>query len=153
MTMLTLHPPFVITPRLAVGLQFDGGACLSLMSTAIAKEGETALGRRHVATMVLDLPDGTEYVDDRMQSGCGGFGGVVAVFETFLSFLLAAVESYEFEQRYPGREGENTELFPRHIVEWASENKDDIEGYQMGMYVDPDSGSDMPNEALIEVAA
>ena len=148
MAQYRLHAPFVITPRLAVGLRI-GGAWLSLMSTAVMKEGATPLGPRQCASMVLDLPDGTEYADDTLQSGCGGFGGVVTIFETYLSFLLAAVESYEFEQRNPGRKGESTELFPAHVLEWAAENKNDIEACRLDLIADLAIGE--VDETLVEV--
>lgn len=153
MPNFTLHPPFIISARLAPGIQIqtdEGIATLSLLGTGISPDGSTVLGQRQTATLVLDFPDGTSYEDDRMQSGCGGFNGVVTVFETFFGFLMAAVESYEFEQRHPGSEGENTGLFPRHIVEWASANKYSLESAHCDIQ-DPATGD--ANETLIEVAA
>jgi hypothetical protein len=55
-----------------------------------------------------------------------GFGSPVEAFEGFISFLQAAIESYGFEQR-TGIKGENTNLFPRHIVEWAYDHASDID--------------------------
>lgn len=143
---MILHAPFVITPRLCAGLQIGDG-WLSLMS-AYQGPVESCLGARTTATLIIDLPGGIEYICDDLSSGCGGFGGYVAIFESFLGFLEAAMESYEFEQRYPGRKGENTDLFPLHVLQWACDNKCDIEGFRYEMYVE--GGSDYVNEALIE---
>lgn len=142
---MILHLPFIITPRLCAGLQIGDG-WLSLMSTYQGPR-ENALGARTIATLILDLPGGIEYICDDLSSGCGGFGGYVSIFESFFAFLEAAVGSYEFEQR-TGRKGENTDLFPPHVVEWACDNKSDIEGFRCGMYVE--EGNDYVNEALIE---
>ena len=142
---MILHAPFVITPRLCAGLQIGDG-WLSLMS-AYQGPVESCLGARTTATLIIDLPGGIEYICDDLYSGCGGFGGYVSIFESFLSFLEAAVESYEFEQR-TGRKGENTDLFPPHVVEWACDNKSDIGVSRSEMYVE--GGSDYVNEALIE---
>jgi hypothetical protein len=105
---MTLHPPFIITARLLPGLRI-GDAFLNL-------DGCVRDGERMAAKMILDLPDGTEYVDQSMRSGHGGFESVVAIFETYISFLEAAVESYEAK----GLEGENSRLFPEHVVQWAA---------------------------------
>lgn len=117
---MTLHPPFIITARLLPGLR--------LADAVLSYEGSAGITADHrdIASMVLDIPGQDEYIDDRMKSGCGGFRHTVDVFESFLSFLLAAVESFEYGER-TGTDGENTDLFPRRIVEWASENKNEIE--------------------------
>lgn len=111
---MKLYPPFFIGARLSPALKV-GDATLSLVGAHPSCD-------RIAAEFVLDFPDGTSYEDDRMLSGLAGFpGGRVEAFESFLDFLEAAVESYGFEQRNHGRTGENTHLFPRHIVEWAAD--------------------------------
>ena len=140
---MKLHQPFQISPRLLPGLRLGsagGGAWLSLTGT------EPSYENRDVASFVLDFADGSTYTDTTLQSGSGGFDSDVEAFESFLSFLLAAVESLEYEQRNPGRTGENTSLFPRYVVEWADDNKSDIESAQRGV-CDEDG---LPNETLIE---
>lgn len=107
---MILHDPFFIGPRLLPTLKVGEGT-LSLASASWNNERRLQFG------FYLDTPD-FEYFDDRMQSGCGGCGTVEA-FEHFLGFLEAAVESYQYEQR-TGRPGENTDLFPKHVVEWAA---------------------------------
>lgn len=135
---MKLHPPFIITARLLPGLRL-GDAWLGL--TGIEPSDEN----RDCATFALDFADGSTYTDSSMRSGCGGFKGPVSAFNTFLSFLLAAVESLEYEQR-TGRAGDNADLFPRHVVEWALDNKSDIESAQMDICGEEGS----PNEYLIK---
>ena len=108
---MLLNDPFFIGPRLLPALKVGDGT-LSLASASWNDERRLEFG------FYLDTPD-FEYFDDRMQSGCGGCE-MVEAFENFLGFLEAAVESYQFEQRYPDVKGENTDLFPRHVVEWAA---------------------------------
>lgn len=133
------HPPFIITSRLCPGLRL-GDATLSLTGTDQSSED------RDRASFVLDFADGTTYAEDYLRGGAGGFQGPVGMFESFLSFLLAAVESLEFEQRHPGMTGQNTDMFPRHVVEWALDNKSDIES----AWCDLCDDEVLPNEALIE---
>ncbi len=120
---MILHAPFSIGPRLYPALKIGDGT-LSLASAAWTDKGETVLGKRMEFGFYLDTPE-FEHFDDNLQSGCGGCG-MVSAFENFLSFLEAAVESYDYELRYPGSKGECTDLFPRHVVEWAHRFKDDI---------------------------
>lgn len=44
---------------------------------------------------------------------------------TLLTFLGAAAESYSYRQR-TGRNGENEDLFPAPVVEWAYQNSDEL---------------------------
>lgn len=113
---MVLHTPFFIGSALVPALRI-GDATLSLL--------ETEMGERDTAVFELATPTFT-YVDDRVQSGVHGFNSTVEVFETFLGFLDAAAESFEYEQR-TGRKGENTGLFPRYVVEWAHENRSAVE--------------------------
>ncbi len=108
---MILHDPFIISARLLPALRVGNGT-LSLASAAWNDERRLEFG------FYLDTPD-FEYFDDNLQSGCGGCE-MVEAFGSFLSFLEASVESYRYEQRYLGAKGENTGLFPRHVVEWAA---------------------------------
>lgn len=117
---MIIHAPFIIGPRLLPALRLGNGL-LSLASASWDAETASALGTRMQFGFYLDTPE-FEYFDDSLQSGCGGCR-MVQAFETFLSFLEAAIESYDYEVRCPGRKGENTDLFPRHVVEWAYDNR------------------------------
>lgn len=139
---MKLHQPFINTPRLLPGLRLgsaDSGAWLSLMGT------EPSYENRDLATLTLDLPDGSTYTDRSLRSGSGGFKGQVEVFESFLSFLLAAVESLEYERR-TGRDGESTDLFPINVRLWAADNESDIDSARIDMCDE----NGVPNETLIE---
>lgn len=114
---MILHHPFFIGSALSAALKVGDDATLTLL--------ETELGERDTATFELMTPEFV-YVDDRMQSGMQGFESTVEAFATFLNFLEAAVESFDYGRR-TGRDGENMTLFPRYVVEWAYENRGAIE--------------------------
>lgn len=119
---MILHDPFIISARLCPAIRLGGGATLSYTGCQW-REAEPGFEKwvpRQGASFVIDFPDGTSYEDDRMSSGMGGFQGIVSMFENFVGFLSAAVESYEHGLRNRCK-GENTDLFPLHIVKWASE--------------------------------
>ena len=117
---MILHEPFIIGSRLFPALKVGEGT-LTLVSASMDTETASVLGISLQFGFYLDTPE-FEYFDDNLQPGCGGCT-LVGAFETFLNFLEAAIESYDYELRYPGREGENTSLFPRHVVEWAYDNR------------------------------
>lgn len=108
---MLLNDPFFIGPRLLPALKVGDGT-LGLASASWNDERRLEFG------FYLDTPD-FEYFDDNMKSGCGGCS-MVEAFDGFLAFLEAAVESYNYEQWHAGAKGENTDLFPRHVVEWAA---------------------------------
>ena len=114
---MILHEPFIIGPNLRPALKVGNGT-LSLASMSWVEEPSPVLGKRMAFGFYLDTPD-FEYFDARVQSGCGGCD-LVEAFETFLCFLEAAVDSYNYEQWYAGYKGENTDLFPSYVVEWAA---------------------------------
>lgn len=117
---MILHKPFIIGCRLYPALKLGDGF-LSLVSASWDTETASVLGTRMQFGFYLDTPE-FEYFDDNLQSGCGGYG-LVEAFENFLGFMEAAVESYDYELRCPGLGGENTALFPRHVVGWAYDNR------------------------------
>lgn len=133
---MTLHPPFAISSRLLPGLCIEG-AWLSLERVARQENG------RDRATFILDLLNGTSYTDSQLQSGVGGFRSPVEAFESFLGFLSACAESLS----YGNPPGENADLFPRHIGEWACEHNDEIAGLTCDLQI---GDSDCVNINLIE---
>lgn len=110
---MILHHPFFIGSALAPALKIGEHATLTLL--------ETKMGERDTAVFELATPEFV-YVDDQMQSGMQGFDSTVEAFATFLSFLDAAVESFDYEHR-TGRKDDDMTLFPRYVVEWAYENR------------------------------
>jgi len=115
---LTLHSPFIITPRLMAGLAI-GGAFISMEIGPRNGEGRTEYG------CFIDLPDGSEHEIKDLQSGCQG-GELQEGFVSLLSFLAAAGDSY----RYAGMKGEHSDLFPEPVTEWAYQNSDEISGLE-----------------------
>lgn len=131
---MVLHSPFIISSALAPGLQI-GGATLSLLSTEEVHRGGFF---RACAKFELYTPDFI-HVDEDLGSGVGGFHSTVEIFETYLSFLEAAAESHRYG-------GENSDLFPKHVVAWAADHIDDIAAVRMSI-CDEDGN---PNVSLIE---
>ena len=118
---MKLLSPFIISARLAPALRIND-ATLSLLGTDVRQSADSAtliLGPRVGATLVLDFADGTEYECSDLQSGCGGFGSVVDIFETFLSFLSAAAEARRFTER-TGITSDNDDMFPESVMQWAA---------------------------------
>lgn len=115
---MILHPPLIITSRLMPGLKIGDGF-ISL------DYGSRSRDNRMVYQVWIDLPDGNEHEITDLRSGCGG-GGIQDGLASLLSFLGAAAESKQYRER-TGREGENEDLFTPAVVDWASENSDEID--------------------------
>ena len=69
------------------------------------------------------LQDGTEHHADDLKSGCGGCSYKEAA-TSLLSFLFACAESRGL--RYSAGHGENADLFPETVGEWAYTYSDEI---------------------------
>ena len=123
-----LKSPVMITPRLAAGLEI-GDAWVSIEYDE-PRGGED--GRVHYRWFV-DFKDGREFSGDDLQSGCGG-GGLQGGLESLLAFLGAFAES----RRYAGEDGENADLFPAEMAEWAKQNSDEIGMLQIELEETPD---------------
>lgn len=115
---MILHPPFIIGLGLYPALQIADSTLYLLNSY------EVTTVNRNRAIFLLVTP-AFEYMDKGLESGVGGFRSRVDAFEAFLGFLSAAVESAKYESR-TGLEGECTNLFPLHVVDWAVEHIDEI---------------------------
>lgn len=112
---MKLYPPFIITPRLAPGLSV-GDAFISFES-----------GR-----FVIDLPDGSEYVVTDFRFPASRIAGetdedrLAKGFAAILSFLSACAESRAYAAR-TGRTGENADLWPENVGEWAESCSDELD--------------------------
>ena len=135
--MTLLKPPFIIGSTLSPALKI-GDSTLHLTDVQFAEEG------RDRATFLLVTPE-FEYEDDQLRSGVGGFQSTVSIIESFLSYLEAAAEAEEYGER-TGYHSDNSDLFPRHVVEWALLNKCELDYTHMEI-TDEDGA---PNESLIE---
>ena len=134
---MLIKPPFIIGSTLTPALKI-GDSVLHLTAVQVAEDG------RDRATFLLVTPE-FEYEDDKLKSGAMGFWGIVGIFESFLRFMQAAIESADYEER-TGFTGENTDLFPRHVVEWAMDHRYEIEDTMAD--ITDEYGE--PNESLIE---
>jgi hypothetical protein len=111
--MVTLRAPLAISTRLLPAVQI-GNAWLSLEPGGVV---EDRLQWRYFLDVAgeeigsgADLASAPQYTDDEE--------GTRAAFGALLSFLTACAESY------PG--GENADLFPTPVAEWACQHDDEI---------------------------
>jgi hypothetical protein len=115
---MILHAPFEISSRLLPALHIAGAW------VQIEYCGGTDDGRQRYRYTV-DLPGGCEHVGQDLASGVGG-GSLLLGFQCLLDFLSAAGESYGYHQR-TGEPGENEDLFPPAVAEWAWQNSDELD--------------------------
>jgi hypothetical protein len=120
---MQLKPPFMISSRLLPGLKVADGS-LSLEALRRNREG------RIVYRWYADIPAG-EFSEKDLKSGSGADVDYQNVFGDFLSFLSAAAESYAYGLRMQGDFGENVDLFPRPVVEWAHKHSEEIDTLQL----------------------
>ncbi len=118
---MRLEQPFVITSRLMAGLCGNGGE-ISIGYAKRDSDGRTAYD------VWIDIPAGEFHITD-LRSGCQG-GSLQEGMASLLSFLTAAAESLAYQER-TGHQGENTDLFPLPVVEWARQQSDELTGLQM----------------------
>lgn len=106
---MTLHPPFQISSRLLpavrvgndwISIEFDGQS-----------EGRTRY------RFYIDFGN-QGYTANDLRSGVGG-GSLQEGMCSLLSFLSACAESFMSK-------GDNCDLFPPHVAEWAFQNKDEL---------------------------
>jgi len=107
MDCIEIQPPMIITPRLLPGVKIEDGFI------SIEKTEKTEGRGKPIWRWFVDIPEG-EFTRDDL-AGCEGHRGMM---ESMLAFLEAAAESYP--------DGENADLFPIPVVEWAQHNSDEI---------------------------
>ena len=135
--MLELTAPVEITPRLLPGVRI-GDAYISIEYSARPGSEGRIRYQYHI-----DLPADpdtadprTEHTGDDMQSGCGG-GSLQAGLESLLSFLGACGESVSYAA-HAGHDGENSDMFPEAIGEWAAQCSDELSMLQIELEETPD---------------
>lgn len=114
---MKLLSPFFISARLAPALSI-GKATLSFSD----------------GFFVLDLPDGSEHIISGFSFPQGQIHGDTSEsvlqdgFASILSFLSACAESRSYAERHgkSPMDGENSDLFPDHVGQWAQEFSDEI---------------------------
>lgn len=113
---MIIKSPFVITSRLKPGLMF-GKDTISIAYGKYDAEG------RMVYDIWIDIGKKHFHITD-LRSGVGG-GSLQEGMKSLLSFLGAAAESYRYEMQTRIK-GENTDLFPARVTEWAYQHSDEL---------------------------
>lgn len=113
---MKLHAPFEISARLLPAVRI-GKSWIS-----IEAHGETSDGRTRYRYHI-DTPD-FEYTGSDLKSGVGG-GDLAEGMASLLAFLSACAESRSYGER-TGRAGENADLFPDNVGQWAQAHSDEI---------------------------
>ena len=112
----------IITPRLLYGIQLHTAPGPSWISVDPGKP-YNKLGRQQVAYFI-DTPE-WEYKNDDLS----GIGSVAEHIDSLLSFLQHSAEAYRYAMS--GREVEDADLFPPHVVEWAYQNEEELGSAQI----------------------
>lgn len=121
---MKLHHPFTISSRLLPELKIANASIQLEYSKNPGRDGRT----RYVWTIDIDSgKDEKTFHGNDLQSGGGG-GNLLEGFQSLLPFLGSAGESFAYAERQgkDGMEGENSNLFPREVTEWAAANRDEI---------------------------
>ena len=104
---MTLSSPFLISARL-------------LPAVSIGKGSEQVTVSLSPSGFILDGPFGEHEVTDLTLRGNPS---IESAFETLLSFMSAAVESFH----YKGMDGENADLFPAPVTEAIAQVSSELE--------------------------
>jgi hypothetical protein len=118
---MLLKSPVLITSRLLPGVQLPDGTISITYSRRSGSEGRTRF------QWFIDLDNGAEFEGDDLQSGAMG-GNLQSGLESLLSFLGACAESYAYDIRRggDGTGGDNSDLFPLAVAEWAHQHSDEL---------------------------
>lgn len=115
---MKLSPPFLISSRLLPAVRIGDATVQLEFSSRPGREGRARY------RWTIDFDNGETFSDDDLQSGCGG-GTIAEGFSSLLSFLSACGESHRYREA-TGRGGDNADLFPAPVAQWAAENEDDL---------------------------
>tara|TARA_Y100000034_G_scaffold104599_1_gene131251 strand:- start:310 stop:705 length:396 start_codon:yes stop_codon:yes gene_type:complete len=114
---MKLRQPIIITPRLLAGIRIGSGFVSIDYSP---REGDFGRTRYEYH---IDGPD-WDHTGDDLQSGCNG-GDLIGGLGSLLSFLGACGDALDYEE-CTGCDSENSDLFPKHVAEWCSQNSDEL---------------------------
>ena len=115
---MKLASPIIITPRLLPGVRV-GNAFISIECDGLS------FGRLRYRWHI-DLPNGQEFTCNDLYSGVGA-GTLQGGLSSLLSFLGAFAESHSYALRTGDEAGENSNLFPEELKDWAMENSEEID--------------------------
>lgn len=110
---MNVPAPMFISSRLMAAVKLPDGSTIH-----VSYLGSTYEGRQHYGWAIDDANGKHLGAGEDLKSGYGAPADYREAMSSLLSFLGAAAESLE--------EGENANLFPRAIVDWARQNNDEI---------------------------
>jgi len=123
---MKLHEPFIIPPRLLPGVRVGKNSFISIEFNGLTNSGRTRYKYHIDCNSNSDDKKIIHFTRNDLKSGCQG-GSLVDGMESLLSFLGAAVDSYRHNRyQYSDDPDDNCSLFPKHIVEWAYQNVEEI---------------------------
>lgn len=114
---MKLFHPFMISSRLLPSIKIVN-ATISIEDINVDDQG------KKVYKFYIDILNQKAYESSDLRgSVCGNESGhpIQEVMESLLNFLSASAEAYS----YP--DSDNRDLFPEYIMEWAYQNKEEIE--------------------------
>ena len=123
---MTLSHPFIISARL-------------LPAVSIGKGEEQVTVSLSPSGFILDGPFGEHKVTDLTLRGNPS---IESAFETLLSFMSAAAESF----RYKGMDGENADLFPADVTEALAQVSSELECVRFEIQSAIESGEELVTE-------
>jgi len=120
---MQLKRPVIITSRLLPGV-IVGGAFVSIeYAKRPGRDGRTRY-QYHIDLPESERGERLSLSADDMQSGCQG-GSLQEGLTSLLSFLSACGESLSYATRTE-EPGENADLFPAVLAQWAAQNSDEL---------------------------
>ena len=123
---MNLSHPFIISARL-------------LPAVSIGKGEEQVTVSLSPSGFILDGPFGEHKVTDLTLRGNPS---IESAFETLLSFMSAAAESF----RYKGMDGENADLFPADVTEALAQVSSELECVRFEIQSAIESGEELVTE-------
>jgi hypothetical protein len=126
---MQLTTPIVITPRLMAGARIGDGWLSIGYSDRPGDEGRARF------IYHIDTPD-FEHTGEDLQSGCGE-SSLQSGLASLCGFLSACGESYSYDMRH-GEPGENYDLFPPAVAEWAYQRSGELSMLECELETTPD---------------
>ena len=123
---MTLSAPFLISSRLLPAVSIGQGH--EQITVSLSPSG-----------FILDGPFGEHKVTDLTLRGNPS---IESAFETLLSFMSAAAESF----RYRGMDGENADLFPAEVTEAIAQVSSELESVWFELHSAVESGEELVTE-------
>lgn len=123
---MTLSAPFLISSRLLPAVSIGQGQ--EQITVSLSPSG-----------FILDGPFGEHKVTDLTLRGNPS---IESAFETLLSFMSAAAESF----RYKGMDGENADLFPAEVTEAIAQVSSELESVWFELHSAIESGEELVTE-------